>query len=175
MGFVNATDGSLTGVINGPGVEDAISGATQIAGTQFALARYSYLENQIIPSYNLNVNGIQVTGDLDGLQFDELSQQAKFSIRKVNAAGKSAVVYASETKNGQILLLAYSQTNQELLGSRYLGFGQPYRIADFATTNDGGLMVLASTHVTGRFARLALFKLSKLDLEQLVGGLNQAN
>ena len=171
MGFVNASDGSLTGVINGPGIDDAISGATKINGNEFAMARYSYLENKIIPSYLVNVNGIEVTGDLEGLQFDELSQQAKFQIKKVNAAEKSTVIYGTETKNGQILLLAYSQTDQELLGSRYLGFGQPYQMADFAKTVDGGLIVLASTQVTGRFPRLALFKLSKQDLEMLVGGL----
>ena len=169
MGFVNASDGALTGVINGPGVEDAISGATQINGNEFAMARYSFLENKIIPSYNINVNTIGVTGDLEGLQFDELTQQAKISIKKVNAAGKSVVVFGTETKTGQILLLAYDQTDQSLLGSRYLGFGQPYQMADFNTTRDGGLVVLASTHVTGRFPRLALFKLSETDLEQLVG------
>ena len=170
MGFVNAADGSLTGVINGPGVEDAISGATQINGTEFAMARYSYLDNKIIPSYNVNVNGIEVTGDLEGLQFEELTQQAKFQIKKINAAGKSTVIYGTETKKGQVLLLAYDQNTQELLGSRYLGYEQPYQMADFKKTLDGGLIVLASTHVTGRFPRLALFKLSKTDLESLVGG-----
>jgi hypothetical protein len=43
-------------------------------------------------------------------------------------------------------------------------------MADFSTTKDGGLIVLGSTFITGRFARLALFKLSKTDLEMLVGG-----
>jgi hypothetical protein len=170
MGFVNANDGNLTGVINGPGVDDAISGAVHINGSEFAMARYSYLENEIVPSYNVSVNGIEVTGDLEGLKFDELTQQAKFSIKKVNTDGKPAVIYGSETKSGQILLLAYSQADQTLLGSRYLGFGQPYQMADFATTPDGGLIVLASTHVTGRFPRMALFKLSETDLKTLVGG-----
>ena len=170
MAFVNAADGSLTGVINGPGVEDAISAATQLSGSQLAMARYSFLENKIIPNYQVDVNGIEVTGDLDGFQFDELSQQAKFQIKKVSSAGKSTVIYGTETKNGQILLLAYDQANETLLGSRYLGFGQPYQMADFSTTKDGGLIVLGSTFITGRFARLALFKLSKTDLEMLVGG-----
>ena len=169
MGFVNATDGNLTGVINGPGVDDAISGAVQITGNEFAMARYSFLENKIIPSYNVNVNSIAATGDLEGLQFDELTQQANFSIKKVNAGGIATVIFGTETKTGQILLLAYNQTDQSLLGSRYLGFGQPYQMADFATTRDGGLIVLASTHITGRFPRLALFKLSETDLKQLVG------
>ena len=80
------------------------------------------------------------------------------------------MIYGTETKNGQILLLAYDQANETLLGSRYLGFGQPYQMADFSTTKDGGLIVLGSTFITGRFARLALFKLSKTDLEMLVGG-----
>ncbi len=170
MGFVNASDGTLTGVINGPGVDDAISGATQINGNEFAMARYSFLENKIIPSYNISVNSIEATGDLEGLQFDELTQQANFTIKKVNAAGKATVIFGTETKTGQILLLAYDQTDQTLLGSRYLGFGQPYQMADFSTTQDGGLIVLASTHITGRFPRLALFKLSQFDLEQLAGG-----
>ena len=172
MGFVNASDGNLTGVINGPGVDDAISGAVHISGNEFSMSRYSYLDNEIVPSYNVSVNGIEVTGDLEGLKFDELTQQAKVRIKKVSAAGKSVVVYGSETKSGQILLLAYSQVDQTLLGSHYLGYGQPYQMADFTSTKDGGLIVLASTHVTGRFPRLALFKLSALDLETLAGGSN---
>lgn len=170
MAFVNSADGTLTGVINGPGVDDAISGAVQINGNEFAMARYSFLENEIVPSYNINVNGIGATGDLDGLKFDELTQQAKFQIKKVNAAGKSVVIYGTETKTGQILLLAYNQADQTLLGSRYLGYDQPYQMSDFVSTVDGGLAVLASTHIIGRFPRMALFKISKLDLEQLVGG-----
>ncbi|GJM29551.1 MAG: hypothetical protein DHS20C17_21860 [Cyclobacteriaceae bacterium] len=169
MGFVNASDGTLTGVINGPGIEDAVSAAMQISGNKFAMARYSYLENKIIPSYNLNVTGTQVTSDLEGLKFGELSQQAKFQIKKINVASKSIAVYGTETKSGQVLLLAYDLADQSLLGSRYLGHGQPYRMADFSVTKDGGLIVLASTDITGRFPRLALFKLSKNDLEMLAG------
>mgnify|MGYP001818829206 CR=1 FL=1 len=169
MGFVNATDGSLTGVINGPGVDDAISAAMPISGNQVAMARYSYLENQVIPSYDINVNGTQVTGDLDGLTFDELTQQAKIRIKRVTVGNKSVAIYGTETKSGQVLLLAYDLADQSLVGTRYVGHGQPYEMADFAATQDGGLIVLASTQITGRFPRLALFKLSKEDLETLAG------
>lgn len=169
MGFVNAADGSLTGVINGPGVDDAISAAMPISGNKVAMARYSYLENQVIPSYDINVNGTQVTGDLDGLTFDELTQQAKIRIKKVTVGSKSVAIYGTETKSGQVLLLAYDLADQSLLGTRYVGHGQPYEMADFAATKDGGLIVLASTQITGRFPRLALFKLSKEDLETLAG------
>jgi len=169
MGFVNAADGTLTGVINGPGVDDAISAAMPISGNEFAMARYSYLENQVIPSYDINVNSIQVTGDLEGLTFDELSQRAKFCIKKINVEGKSLTIYGTETKSGQILLLAYDLADQSLVGTRYVGHGQPYQMADFASTKDGGLIVLASTQITGRFPRLALFKLSKQDLDELAG------
>ena len=175
MVFVTAGDGSFTGVINGPGVDDAISKARFINGTSFAMARYSYLENQLLPSYNIDVNGIGVTGDLDGFTFDEMTQKAKVQIKTVNAAGKNVIIFATETKRGQVLLLAYDQTTLELVGSRYLGNGQTYQMADFTSTRDGGLAVLASTFVSGRFARVALFKLSKTDLETLAGGLNSGS
>ena len=171
MLFVNSSDGSFSGVINGPGIDDAISNAISITGSDFAVARYSYLENQLLPRHSIDVNSIGVTGDLDGYTFDEMTQKAQVQIKKVSAAGKSMIVFATDTKGGRILLLAYDQNTQELLGSRYLGFDQPYQMADFTTTKDGGLAVLASTFATGRFARVAMFKLSKMDLETLAGGL----
>lgn len=175
MVFVNSSDGAFSGVINGPGVDDAISNAVNTTGSDFAISRYSYLENEILPRATIDVNAIGVTGDLDGYTFDELTQKAVIQIKQVSAAGKSLIIFGTETKGGRILLLAYDRTTEELVGSRYLGFDQPYQMADFTTTRDGGLIVLGSTYVNGRFARVALFKLSENDLETLAGGTNSGS
>ncbi len=50
------------------------------------------------------------------------------------------------------------------LGSRYLGFSNPYEIAAMTTTSDGGLAVCGITYVAGRFPRICLFKISGAEL-----------
>ena len=55
MVFVNAGDGMATnGVINGSGTEDAISAALQLSGSNYAMARYSFTDNQLIPDWTLD-------------------------------------------------------------------------------------------------------------------------
>ena len=167
MVFVGS-DGELTGVINGPGIDDAISNALPLAGNQFALSRYSYSENQLIPQQDLNANGIGVTGDIQGFSFSELNQKAKVKIQKMTVNGQRVVMYGSETKGNQIILLAYQEGTDTLLGTHYLGFSHPYQLADFTLTNDGGLAVVGNTNVDSRFPRISLFKLSPEELTELV-------
>ncbi len=169
MVFLNGNDGAITGVINGPGVDDAISSALNIGNNEFALSRYNNLENKIVPRHPVDVNAIGVTGDLEGYDYQELTQKARVKIRVFNTQGKNLVLYGTETKSGRLLLLAYDRNSQELLGSHYLGFEHPYQIGDFISTEDGGLAVLGTTHIQGRFARVSLFKLSSTQLDLLVG------
>jgi len=71
------------------------------------------------------------------------------------------LIYASNTRSKQIALFIYDQTNGEFLGSRYLGFSNPFEIANLITTSDGGIAVCGTTYVAGRFPRICLFKIGK--------------
>ena len=80
---------------------------------------------------------------------------------------KDVIAYASNTKSGQIGIYLYELSNGEFLGSRYLGFSNPYEVNSIIVTADGGIAIGATTYVTGRFPRITLFKLSENELNKI--------
>ena len=79
------------------------------------------------------------------------------------------VVYASTTKNSQIMISIYSANEGTWLGTDYLGFSTPYRLINLTKTLENGIAVLGSTAVAGRFERICMFKLSEENLAGIMG------
>ncbi|MEQ8573188.1 MAG: hypothetical protein RIB63_03960, partial [Fulvivirga sp.] len=129
---------------------------------------FNFGDNFIIPSIDLNTTGTTSATDFEGNAFPELSDNAPVVLDLINIDGQEAILYGSNTKSGQIILMAYSKTSGELLGTKYLGSTYPYQIADFTVTEDMGLAVVGNTSVAGRFDRICLFKLSKEELTDLI-------
>lgn len=164
MLFVNAGNGAQTGVINGFRAESAISSALYINGNTFALSRFDQGENFIIPKADLNTTATGISSDLNGNEHPEMTPDAFVNSKIINVNGKDAILFATSTKSGQILLYAYDALNGSLIGTHHLGRLNPYEAVSFVSTADGGLAVLGNTFVNGRFSRITLIKLSKKQL-----------
>ncbi len=162
--FVNASDGSQTGVINGFRSESAISSAKYINGNSFALSRFDHGENFILPKIELNTTDIGISSDLTGNEHPEMTPDAFVYSEILDVNGKEIIMFATSTKGGQILLYAYDAIDGSLTGTHHLGNINPYSAIDFVKTADGGLAVLGSTNVNGRFSRIVLIKLSDKQL-----------
>ncbi|NJO03563.1 MAG: hypothetical protein HC880_19455 [Bacteroidia bacterium] len=156
------------GVVQGFRDERAISALVHLSGTSFALSRYSFGSNFILPQVSLDPAGISSSKDLLGNPFPELVPDARILLKRVDVNGQPILLYASETRAKQIILLAYDAATGALLNTRRLGFSNPYEIGSFSATQDGGLVVVGTTFVAGRFPRICLFKLSPEDLQDLV-------
>ncbi len=162
--FINASDGSQTGVINGFRSESAISSAKYINGNSFALSRFDHGENFILPKIELNTTDIGISSDLTGNEHPEMTPDAFVYSEILDVNGKEIIMFATSTKGGQILLYAYDAIDGSLTGTHHLGNINPYSAIDFVKTADGGLAVLGSTNVNGRFSRIVLIKLSDKQL-----------
>jgi len=162
--FVNSSDGSQTGVINGFRNESAISSAKYIDGNTFALSRFDHGENFILPKIDLSTTDIGISSDLAGNEHPEMTPDAFVYSEIVDVNGKEVVMFATSTKGGQILLYAYDAIDGSLVGTHHLGRINPYSAIDFVPTEDGGLAVLGNTFVNGRFSRIVLIKLSEKQL-----------
>lgn len=162
--FVNATNGNQTGVINGFRDKSAISSAQYLDGNSFALSRFDFGENFIIPKEDINTSGVSISSDLEGNDHPEMTYNAFVYSEVVDVNGKLTTIFATSTKGGQILLYAYDATNGKLIGTHHLGQLNPYEAIDFVVTTDGGLAVLGNTFVNGRFSRISLTKLSEKEL-----------
>ena len=164
MLFVNANDGTRTGVINGFRDKSAISSAKYLDGNSFALSRFDFGDNYIIPTIDLNTSGTGISSDLEGNPHPEMTPNAYVYSKITNVNGTEITLYATSTKAGQILLYAYDALAGTLVGTHHLGRLNPYEAIDFASTTDGGLAVLGNTYVNGRFSRITLIKLSEKEL-----------
>lgn len=163
--FLDAGDGARKGVLTGYRYEGAVSALSHVADSNFALSRYAYEENYYLPGKGLDQEEVVFTGDMAGKQLYELEGNAKVRIKKAG----NTVIYGSTTKSRQVVLHFYDAGSGRLKGTRYFGETNPYAFADFIRTHDGGLAVLAKTFVADRFARTALFKLSKDEMDELGG------
>ncbi|HEY8401145.1 MAG TPA: hypothetical protein VIK89_07785 [Cytophagaceae bacterium] len=158
---------AMPAVLQGYRDERCLSSMTFISGNTFALSRYAYGKNFISPVTAINTNGgaISSSNDIQGNIILELPDNAKMIARKLEINGRSCIVFGSETKSKQILLLFYDATSGQLIATKNLGYTNPYEMAGFTGTSDGGMAVTGTTYIAGRFARVCLFKLSAEDLK----------
>jgi len=89
----------------------------------------------------------------------------KILVSKIN--DKDVILYASNTKSGQIGIYVYEQSTGDFLGSKYLGFSNPFEVTSIINTTDEGIAIGATTYVTGRFPRITLFKISPEELSTI--------
>lgn len=167
--FTDLNSGSPNGVVQGQQDDGGMSAVLPLGGGKFAASWFNFGDNYLLPYADIGTQGISSTVDLGGLSMPELAPDAKVIIKELVVNGAATVLYATNTKSGQILLLAYDALSGALRGTRYLGFSNPYEIAGFVQTKDEGIAVAALTYVAGRFPRVCLIKLSKEELEEFGG------
>ena len=155
------------GVLQGQQDNGGISAAQHINGSTFALSRFNFGDNYIVPRQEVSTTGLSSSSDFEGNPYPELIADAPVILKSVTIDNAEVLMYASNTKTGKIILMSHDFNNGALLATKYIGFSDPFSIADFTATIDGGLAVLSAVEVAGRFARISLIKLSKDDLAEL--------
>ena len=172
--FINPATGEQTGVINGTRYESAVSSVQSVENNKFAMARYNEDgKNVYIPTATISASAVKSAGDFAGNELPELSLYAKVIINRAVINQKNVVFYASDTKNGQIVLFAYDEKSGALLGTKYLGAGNTFEIGGFTLTQDGGIAISGKTYVVGRFSRVCVFKLSKDEVDSMISQARQ--
>ncbi|MBC8110979.1 MAG: hypothetical protein H7Y04_07970 [Verrucomicrobia bacterium] len=169
MTFVDA-NGKQTAELKGEEYQSGVSNALAIAGGKMAMARYKGDgENVLLPQATVNPAQDGTAQKLVGNDLPELNKFARIIIKKATIAGKNVVLYGTDTKNGQMVIFAYDEATGNLLGSRYIGSNNTFQMGGFTLTQDEGMAISGAIFVAGRFSRICLFKLTKSDLEKLVG------
>ncbi|MEO1652528.1 MAG: hypothetical protein AAFU64_03190 [Bacteroidota bacterium] len=158
-------------VLQGVQDESGLSSLAHLTGNTFAASRFSFGQNYILPQVEIDVASDDPgsSEDLVGNPFPELVPNAEIILKRMNVGGKEVLIYGSTTQGKQMVLMGFDASTGELLGTRYLGFSNPYTFANFTQTSDEGLAVVGTAAVAGRFSRICLFKLSPEDLSKLAG------
>ncbi|WPP50587.1 hypothetical protein [Catalinimonas niigatensis] len=166
--FVNAADGEPLGIMNGFRDLGYINAAHSLRDGSFALSKNSYGDNYLIPMLDVNERAISSSSDLEANHFPEIDARAPIIIKTYELQGREIIFYATHSKSKRIMLYAYDASDGSLLGVEYLGQTSPYEIGNITATADGGMMVLGKTYVAGRFPRICLFKLTKVEVLNLI-------
>jgi len=158
--FTDLTADSPLGVVQGNQDDGGMSSLLSLAGGKFAAARFNYGDNYFLPQATLATGGTSSTAELKGNAFPELQPNAPVTIINATINGNPRIIYGSNTKGKQIALFGYNPADGTFVGSKYIGFSNAFEIASLTPTADGGLLVLGTTYIAGRFPRICLFKLS---------------
>ena len=160
MVFTDVVNGSIKGLLNGYQDQGAVSSAIFLSNNNFALSKYSFGDNYLLPNTYVDIREISSVKDMNGNFIPELNPDAKFIVRRYFLKGRDVIVYASDTKDNQLAIYYYEAETNFLLGTKYLFDTNPIEISSILNTPDGGLLLLARTFVVGRFPRIALIKLA---------------
>lgn len=104
------------------------------------------------------------------IQF-ELVPSKPVYMKTMNVNEQKAVFFVGSGRNDKIVLYAYDLSTGSLAAKKYFGHTNVYESAGLIETGDGGLAVLGTTYLAGQLDRICLFKLSKQELEDLMGQL----
>ncbi len=154
-----------TGVCQGQLSEGGISSVINLGGEDFAVGRFNFGANYLNPVTRIPLNSITSSTDLGGNTFPEIEPGAKV---KLSLWNDNFLLYGTHTQSRQIVLYGFNRTDGTIVGTAYLGSGNPYTFAAYTFTRDGGIAILAETAIEGRFPRVALFKRSALYMNALL-------
>ena len=153
--------GNNTGVLNGFRYETAISSAFHISGEHFFFSMFNQGANYFLILQEADVTDIASIKEFDGAAIPSLEEDAIVKLKKFTIDGKKVMIYASNSKNNQILLHIYDALTGEFITSKSVSDYYPIEINDLIQTKDGGLAIIGRTIVTGRFPRIFFMKLAK--------------
>jgi hypothetical protein len=158
--FTDLANDGPDGVVNGQQDNGGFSAVYPLGGNKFAASRFNFGDNYFLPNVNISTRGTSMSELMNGNPLPELVSNAPVRIIKAVVNKKNVLVYASDTRSKQIGLFFYDEATGAFLGSRYLGFSNPFEVASIMQTRDNGLAVCGTTYLAGRFPRICIIKFS---------------
>lgn len=166
--FTSLTNNTPGHTVYGQQQNAGFSSVLPLGGQTFAVSGYSFGFNFLLPNASIATTGSGVSSitdvQLNGYSFPELEQNARVKPIRGTWKDKNVVIYASNTKSGQIGLYLYDELTGEFLASKYLGYSNPFEVGAIVQTAEGDLVVSGTTYVAGRLPRLCLIKIPGDDI-----------
>lgn len=157
--------GAPTRVVQGLSSDAGVRAALPLSDGSFAVAGYQYDNNYQLSSNPLTIGNI---ADLYPGNMAELKPYTPVNIIEYTRNGTPYTVFASETKSGQVVLHFYNQGTGEVSGVYYIGYLNPFSLAEVIATSNESLTVLGTTFVAGRFERILLNKISSEEIGNIL-------
>lgn len=167
--FTDLNSDDPNGVVQGQREEGGFSALLNLNSNVYSASRFNFGDNYSLPMTTISSTGISSITDLGGNPSLEWVPNANVGIERLTIGNIDVIVYASTTKNSQIMVSIYAANDGTWLGTDYLGYSTPYKMISLTPTLENGLAILGSTAVAGRFERICMFKLSEENLVRIMG------
>lgn len=152
-------------LLSGERDEININGFLPLSETTFLIANYESGPTQLNGLVTLDYVSSLISTSIDQLTNNQLVGELEAYDKLVVEKIDSKIIVGGTTSNGKIVL--YSMSGDQVIGKKYLGFDNDFELASYCATQDGGLAVLGQVNISGRFKRIALFKLSASELSNI--------
>jgi len=167
--FTDLNSDDPSGVVQGQREEGGLSALLPLGSDIYAASRFNFGDNYTLPNITISSSRISSVIDLGGNPSLEWIPEAHVAIGQLIISNIETIVFASTTKNSQIMISIYASNDGTWLGTEYLGFSTPYQLINLTKTADNGIAILGATAVAGRFNRICMFKLSEENLARIMG------
>jgi hypothetical protein len=167
--FTDLNSDDPAGVVQGQREEGGFSALMPLRSDVYAASRFNFGDNYTLPNTTISSTDISSVIDLGGNPALEWTPNANVAVERLTIGNIEVIIFASTTKNSQIMLSIYSSNDGTWLGTEYLGFSTPYQLINLTKTSENGVAILGATAVAGRFNRICMFKLSEENLARFMG------
>lgn len=155
-----------SGSIIGQNMNGGVTSAMVIQGSEFALFGYQFNDNFILANTTVSTsNNISISNYID-TPISEFRARTNADIVKWQTNNQVYTIIAAETESRQIALYIYEASTGVLAGIHKIGYINPYTLASVKVDEEGNVMILGTTYVSGRFKRVFLSKIPSAELEK---------
>lgn len=165
--FLNP-DLTVSGVYNGAGFNGGVAALSSLGSNQFAVAKFDYDHLYLSGKTPLNPTTIDITASISAQGNPELDSNKPVVFKDITVNGTAYTACLSSTRSNQLLLQFFEKSSGSLAGKKYLGKNVPITGNDFIQTLDEGISIVAQVKIMGSFDRIALMKLSKDQLNEII-------
>lgn len=139
--------------------EEGISAMAQKQGDSFGLTAFFEGNNYVFPNTEIDVNSSQNIKNLSGYPLYELTFKAGVVAGVLKADSINYELFISQTNSNSLVIYQYEIDSDTLIATHYENFDDKVEVCDFIQTADNGILILASTHILGKYRRPMLLKI----------------
>lgn len=165
--FLDHSSLGATGDIYSFQTEEGISSLIHQSENRFGLTSYYEGNNYMISGAAIDVHASQNIKDLPGSPLYELTQKAAVRAQNISVDGTAYTLMVSQTHSNALVCYQFLSDTDSLVSTHHVTFDERVEVADFIQTEDGGVTILASNHILGKYRRPVLVKMR--EEEFLVG------
>lgn len=167
--LVFGSQGTPESVYNGSNYNSGTSALFVSENGDAALARFSFGQSYLLPTFTLPVNTIDLTDNMGGALIEDAQNDSEFRFGNLRIDNSLYTAFAYNTQSGRVCL-ALLDAAGSIKARKYFGSSEnPFALANFRATRDKGLLLAGTYRVAGSLARPALFRLNEKELYEMLG------